>query len=155
MLVDFNSLPETSKVYIYPSNRKFYPNEFPVFEERIKKFLQDFNQNNIFFEIKYNRFVLIFVSDVIPLSMEQNDKLIAFIFSLEKEFDITLMDKVNVCFKQGEYVQLKEIPDFKKLIKDKGVSEKTIVFNNLINTKDEFECCWESPASESWISHFF
>ncbi|MCF6297890.1 MAG: ABC transporter ATPase [Flavobacteriaceae bacterium] len=155
MLVDFNTLPETSKIYIYPSNRKFYPNEFPIIEEKIKTLLHEFEASNLFFEIKYNRFILIFISDETPLSMEQNDLLISFIFSLEKEFDISLMDKVNVCFKQGKYVQLKEILDFKKLIKNKGVSKNTIVFNNLIHTKEEFECCWETPAINSWISHFF
>ena len=86
---------------------------------------------------------------------DQNEDLISLILDLEKEFSIGLMDKVNVCFKQGEFVQLKEIPDFKKLIKNKGVSKRTIVFNNLINTKNEYDCCWEIEARESWISHFF
>jgi len=66
-----------------------------------------------------------------------------------------LLDKVNVCFKQGQYVQLKEIPAFKLLIKNKGVSKKTVVFDNMINTKFEFDGSWEVPAGESWLSHFF
>ncbi len=155
MFVDFNSLPETSKIYIYPSSRKFYVDEFPVIQERINLFLKEFESINIFFEIKYQRFILVFISDETPLSMEQNDQLVSFIFNLEKEFEVSLIDKVNVFFKQGEYVQLKEIPDFKKLIKNKGVSKKTIVFDNLIHTKREFECCWETPATNSWLAHFF
>ena len=81
--------------------------------------------------------------------------MVYFIQSLEKDYKITLLDKVNVCFKQGEYVQLKEIPEFKKLIKNKGVSKKTIVFDNLLNIKDEYVNYWEVPAENSWISHFF
>ena len=45
--------------------------------------------------------------------------------------------------------------EFKKLAKDKSVSENTIVFNNLINTIEELNDGWEIPASESWHSRFF
>ena len=50
---------------------------------------------------------------------------------------------------------MKEIPDFKVLIKNKGLSKKTIVFDHMINTKNEYEDSWEVPAGESWVSHFF
>ena len=65
------------------------------------------------------------------------------------------MDKMNACFKQGEYVQYKDLKDFKKLIKDKGVNKNTIVFDNLISTKMEFDEYWEVPASESWYGNMF
>ena len=155
MLVDYKNLPETSKIYIYPSSRKLYPKEVPMISKRIELFLQNFESNQLFFEIKYDRFLIILVSDMTPLNVEQNDVLAEFIVAIEKELGINLVDKVNVCFKQGQYVQLKEVPDFKKLIKNKGVSKRTIVFNNLINTKNEYDCCWEIAARESWISHFF
>lgn len=43
----------------------------------------------------------------------------------------------------------------KKLAKDKSVSANTIVFNNLVNTIEEWQESWEVPASESWHSRFF
>ncbi len=155
MLVDYNLLPETSKIYIYPSSRKFYKDEFPIINKRVEKYLNEFSTIDSFFGIKYQRFIVIIISDKTPLSIDQIDILISFIQSLEKEFNLSLLDKVNVCFKQGEYVQLKEIPDFKKLIKNRGVSKKTIVFDNLINTKEEYENYWEMPAESSWVSHLF
>ena len=155
MIVTYKNLPETSKMHIYPASRKLYPKEVPVIISKVEIYLERFSSNDLFFEMKYDRFLIIFVSDLTPLSSEQNEELVSFIISLEKEFDIHLIDKMNVCFKQGQYVQLKEIPDFKKLIKNKGVSKKTIVFDNLINTKSEYDCCWETPAESSWISHFF
>lgn len=155
MIIDYKKLPETSKIYIYPASRKLYPKEVPIVTEKVGMFLDNILKNDLFFEIKYDRFLIIIVSDRTPLSSDQNEDLASLILDLQKELNIGLMDKVNVCFKQGEFVQLKEIPDFKKLIKNKGVSKKTIVFDNLINTKSEYECCWEVPANISWISHFF
>jgi len=155
MLVEYKAISETSKVYIYPSNRKFYKDEFPVLQEKTKHFLINFKNVTSFYEIKYQRFIVIMISDDTVLSVDQTDELVAFILALENEFKVTLIDKVNVCFKQGEYVQLKEIPEFKKLIKNRGVSAKTIVFDNLINSKEEYENYWEMPAEASWVSHFF
>ncbi len=155
MIVDYKILSEFSKVFIYPSSRKFYKDELPEISDKTEHFLNDFGDVESFFEIKYQRFIVILISDKTPLTIEQNDQLVAFILGLEKKYHISLLDKVNVCFKQGEYVQLKEISDFKKLIKNRGVSKNTTVFNHFVNIKQEYENDWEMPASDSWVSHMF
>ena len=48
----------------------------------------------------------------------------------------------------------KALHEFKKMAKEKAVSEKTIVFNNLVNNKGEYLEHWEVPASESWHARF-
>ena len=45
--------------------------------------------------------------------------------------------------------------DFKKLVSNKSVSKKTIVYNNLVVDIDDFNLNWEVPASDSWHSRFF
>lgn len=155
MIVDYKALSDFSKIFIYPSNRKFYKDETLEIKKKIEIFLNNFDKVDCFFVIRYDRFIVFFISDRTQLTIEQNDQLVTFILSLETEYNISLLDKVNVCFKQGEYVQLKEIPEFKKLIKNKGISNKTIVFNNFISIKEEYENSWELPASDSWVSHMF
>ncbi len=154
MRVDYNLLNETSKFYVYPSSRKFYPDELTTIAQEIEQFLEELDEINFFFEIKYQRFIII-ITENAPLNIDQNESLVELLKIFEIEYNISLIDKVKVFFKQGEYVQVKEIPEFKKLIKNRSVSKKTIVFNNFINTKSEYGCCWEVPALESWISHFF
>jgi len=155
MLVSYESLSEEARIFIYPGSRKFYPNELPLIEEKMKHFCVSFEGAELNYEIKYDRFLVFIVSDDKPLDLDHQNTLVNFIQDLEREFKIILLDKVNVCFKQGEYVQLKEISDFKKLVKSKGVSKKTIVFDLMINTKYEYEQVFEVPAEESWVSHFF
>jgi hypothetical protein len=153
MLVQFDSLPETSRVYYYPSSRKFYPDEIPVLTSKVEAFCRGLADTQIAYRLVYDRFVLFFVSENTPLSIEQNDQLVEFVLDLEKEFGINLLDKVNVCFKQGEFVQRKEIQEFKKLIKSRSVSGKTLILDPMINTKAEFLTNWEVPLTESWLSH--
>ena len=153
MLTNYNNLTDFSKVYIYASSRKFYPNEMEELEDKIKDFLVQWTSFSTSYKIEYQRFIAVFLEENIEVSTQMLDTLSNFILSLEDDYKITLLDKVNVCFKQGEHVQYQEMKRFRELIKNKSVSKKTIVFNNFIQTKTEFETAWEVPISESWLSH--
>ena len=153
MLANYQNLSENSRVFVYPSSRKFYPNEFDSIDAEVKDFVMNWTEFSTSYKIEYNRFILIFLEEDAVVSTELLDKLAAFIFQLEKKLEVILMDKVNVCFKQGQYVQYQEMKRFRELIKSKSVSNKTIVFNNFIQTKYDFENEWEVPISESWLSH--
>ena len=153
MLTNYQNLSDEAKVYLYPSSRKFYPNELEELELKIKKFVTNWTDYSSSYKIEYNRFLLFFLEENAVITTDLLDKLASFIFQLEKEYDITLLDKVNVCFKQGEYVQYQEMKRFRELIKKKSISKKTIVFNNFIQTKYDFENEWEVPITNSWLSH--
>ena len=155
MHIACKDLTAEAKVIIYPGSRKFFPKEMPILREKLDSFCSGLNGIEIGYEIEYDRFLVFMISESTPLDLDNQNLLVEFLLGLEKIFDISLLDKVNVCFKQGQYVQLKEIPAFKSLIKNKGVSKKTVVFDNMVNTKIEYESSWEVPAGESWLSHFF
>ena len=155
MIVSYEELTPGAKIFIYPASRKFFPVELPEIKEELSKFCKELDGIDICFDLKYDRFIVFIISVETPLNLEQHNLIVDFVQTLEKRYDLVLLDKVNVCFKQGQYVQMKEIPDFKVLIKNKGVSKKTIVFDHMINTKNEYEDSWEVPAGESWVSHFF
>ena len=103
----------------------------------------------------FNRFIVFFADDsTTPLEIADIDASVQFILQLQQEHKVDLLDKMNVCFKQGEYVQYKDLKDFKKLLKNKAVTGKSIVFDNLITTKEEFDAYWEGPISDSWYGRF-
>ena len=159
MLVDFDTLPENSKIWIYQSDRKFYPQEIKEISQKTEAFLSNWSQDDegisASYQIKYNRFIIFAVdTSNISLSIASIDASVMFIINLQSEYKIELLDKLNVCFKQGEFVQYQELKAFQKLIKSKSISAKTIVFNNLINTKEELIDSWEIPITESWHNRF-
>src|SRR5690606_13048909 len=82
------------------------------------------------------------------------DASVHFIQQLEKRYGVELLDRMNVSFKQGEYITYKPLKDFKKMAKDRAVNAATVVFSNLVATKGEYVAQWEVPASESWHSRF-
>lgn len=159
MLVDFDTLPEESKVWIYPSSRKFYKDELVALANEISNFTsywkKDAEAFQTAFEIRYDRFIILAANDSkSQLSTQELDESVQFILDLQEKYEVTLLDKLNVCFKQGEYVQYKELNEFKKLIKNKSVSKKSIIFDNLISNLGDYKAYWEIPITESWYNRF-
>nr|WP_299172486.1 ABC transporter ATPase [uncultured Allomuricauda sp.] len=159
MLVDFKSLPDTSRIWIYQSNRGFSSEELEEIEQALGQFLKDWTAHGselkAGFEIKYNRFLIIGLDQTLAgASGCSIDASVHFIQQLEQKYDVNLLDRMNVSFKQGEFVAYKSLKDFKKMAKDKAISKNTIVFNNLVANKMEYLEHWEVPAGESWHSRF-
>ncbi|PHS07978.1 MAG: ABC transporter ATPase [Kordia sp.] len=160
MLVEFNTLPEHSKIWIYQSNRRFTEEELGLVSDKTKVFLEQWAAHGTGlqagFELKYERFIVIAVNQ-----NEQSatgcsiDASVRFIQELEQEFSVELLDKMNVAFKQGDFVNFKTLLDFKKMAKSGAIGKKTIVFNNLVTNIEEYNDNWEVPAQESWHSRFF
>lgn len=159
MLVPFDSLPENARVWIYQANRSFTGEETLAITNKAETFLQAWtahgNGLEAGFELRYKRFL------VIGLNQEVNaasgcsiDASVRFIQQLEKEYDVDLLDKMNVSYRQGDFIAYKPLTDFKKMAKDKAVSLNTIVFNNLVTNKHEYQNFWEVPAADSWHARF-
>ncbi len=159
MFVEYSTINESAKTWIYPSSRKFYTDEIDGLKIKIQSFIDGWKSEDKNFkatyQFLYNRFIIFFADDSkSPLTSAEINEQVAFILKLQQEYKVELLDKMNVCFKQGEYVQYKELKEFKKLLKNKTVSEKTIVFDNLVQTHQEFQNYWEVPITESWYSRF-
>ena len=159
MLVPFEQLPDHARIWIYPSNRKFSEQEVALIHEKVSVFIEQWTahgaQLEAGFEVPYDRFL------VLGLNQERAsasgcsiDASVHFIQELQQELEVDLLDKMNVTFYSGQYIAHKPLMEFKKMAKNKSVSKNTIVFNNLVNTKQEYLNHWKVPAHESWHSRF-
>ena len=159
MLVEFNILPETSRVWIYQANRTFTEDELVEIGSELDAFIQNWtahgNDLKSGYEIRYKRFLIIGLDQSSQSATGCSiDASVHFIQRLEQKYAVSLLDKMNVSYKQGEFIAYKTLLEFKTMAKQKAVSKKTIVFNNLVATKGEYKEHWEVPASESWHSRF-
>ncbi|WP_299367113.1 ABC transporter ATPase [Winogradskyella sp.] len=159
MLVDFNTLPEESRVWIYQANRSFSDEEVTEINSKIETFIEAWTAHGkglqAGYNIVYKRFIIIALNQNLNRATGCSiDASVHFIQDLENAYNVDLMDKMNVSFKQGEFIAYKPLVDFKKMAKNKSVSKNTIVFNNLVSNIAEFRENWEVPASESWHSRF-
>ncbi|MGB0790279.1 MAG: ABC transporter ATPase [Flavobacteriaceae bacterium] len=159
MKIRFEELPDQSRIWIYQSNRPFSEEEMERLVPSLDHFVAKWSAHGIplkaAYALPYRRFIVLGVDqDTQKVSGCSIDDSVRFIQELEKEFDVTLLDKMNVTYKQGEYLAYKSLSEFRKMVKDKAVSANTIVFNNLVDNKGEFETHWEVSAGDSWHSRF-
>lgn len=160
MYIPFENLPDESRIWIYQSNRKFSDEESAEIEAATRQFVEQWAAHGTGLEasflIKYNRFIILAVNTEMQAATGCSiDDSVRFIQGLEQKYGVDLLDKMNVTFRNGEHIAHKPLADFKKMAKEKAVSENTIVFNNLVNTVGEWNDFWEVPAGESWHSRFF
>ena len=159
MLVDFNSLPNNSRIWIYQSNREFLSNELIQISEMLSGFVNSWQRHGedlkASFSIKYNQFIILGVdegfNDVSGCSIDASVRIIKLI---EEEFDLDLMNKLNIAFKDGDNINTVSLANFQKFAKEDKITSETIVFNNMIQSKSELMSNWEIPASQSWHNRF-
>jgi hypothetical protein len=160
MILPFNEMPLSSRIWIYQSDNKIQDQDLIKIKTKLIEFLKNWTAHGddlkSSFEIKYNRFLIIALNEKSTKASGCSiDACVHFIQKIEKDYGLNLLDKMNVAFKQGDYISYKSIVEFKILIKNKSVSKNTIVFNNLVVDIEDYNNNWEVPALKSWHSRFF
>jgi hypothetical protein len=159
MFTEYKNLPNNSRVWIYQSEREFNQKEIEIISVKAEEFINSWTRHgdNLkgSFTIKYNQFLVLAVDESFnTVSGCSIDSSVRFIQLLEKELQLDLMNKMNITFKDNETINLVKLSDFQQFAKDKKISLETIVFNNMVNTKEDFENNWEIPAKQSWHKRF-
>jgi len=127
MTLPFNEMPANSRIWIYQSDRKLNDSELDQIKLKLTDFLKNWTAHGddlkSSFEIRYDRFIIIALNEKSAKASGCSiDACVHFIQQIEKDYNINLLDKMNVAFKQGEYVSYKSIVEFKSLIKNNSVS---------------------------------
>lgn len=160
MYVDFDSLDDASRIWIYQSNREFSDNEVLEIKQKIEAFIANWKRHGedlkASYKIKYNQFIILAVdenfNEVSGCSIDASTHLIK---QIENVYQVELFNKMNTAFKDGVHINSVVLADFQKYVHQQKITSKTIVFNNLVDTKKELETAWEVPASQSWHGRYF
>ena len=159
MLVPFSTLPDHARVWIYPASRPFTVSEKEEISETLVQFLNQWSAHGsplkTAFDLPYDRFIVIGLDEEVHgASGCSIDASVHLIQQLEAKFDVILLDKMNVCYREKEQILYTPLKEFRNLAKSPKVNLDTIVFNNLVVDKVEYESIWEVPAYDSWHSRF-
>ena len=159
MFTEYTNLPKDSRVWVYQADREFSIEEIEYICAKAILFIDDWTRHGDdlkgSFTIKYNQFLVLAVDESFNnVSGCSIDSSVRFVQELEKELKVDLMNKMNVSFKDGENINIVKLSDFQQFAKDKKITSETIVFNNMIDTKVDFETNWEVTADKSWHKRF-
>jgi len=153
-----NNLPDSSKVWIYQSSRKFSANEAVVINQKIKQFLQGWNAHKVEVvgdgKLLYNYFIVLMADESrVGVSGCSIDSSVHFIKSLGNEYKTNFFDRWNLAYIRNGEVTNCHREEFEKLLDLGEINDDTIVFNNLLHTKGDFNTKWQVPYRESWLKN--
>lgn len=151
---------EQSRVWIYQSDRELYDDEVKQLHEILNKFASEWTAHNHQLkakaEIRYNRFLILIVDeDQAGASGCSIDKSVNFIKKLEQEFKISLLDRFNLAYREGEKVLSAPRDEFEELLRSGKINSNTVVYNNLVQNLEQLETKWEVPFKDSWHNQLF
>ena len=151
---------ENSRVWVYQANRKLSDSEVLQLQTELNSFTTGWtahnNQLKAAGETRYNRFIILIVDESqAGASGCSIDKSVRFINQLEQQFNITLLDRFNLAYREGEEVLSAPRNDFEELLKKGSINTNTIVFNNMVQNLSELQTKWEVPFKDSWHIQLF
>ena len=159
MFVEYSELPNNSRVWVYQSDREFTSDEVTYISNQAKEFINQWTKHGTdlkgSFTIKYNQFLVLAVDQGFNnVSGCSIDASVHFVQALEQKLNVDMMDKMNISFKVGEHINIVKMSAFRAFAKEKKINADTLVFNNMIDTKEDLEHRWEVPAEQSWHKRF-
>ena len=159
MIVDFKTMPDDSRIWIYQSNRDFNESEIGIINDKTTSFLDNWQAHGKDLECSYSiidkRFIIIAVNESVnPIGGCSIDFSLQLIKDISNTIGIDLLNRLVVNLKIDNRLESLSLSDLKNKIKDGGFSPETIIFNTAINSKSELLNNFEIDIKSSWLSKF-
>lgn len=161
MLTPYHILPPNSKVWVYQANRSFTQEEVWEISDILENFVDQWkaHQHDVaaYASLYHRRFVVLMADantcDVSGCSIDNSVKLIR---ELEQAYDLNFFDRMKVCYKITDAL-IGSFPfnNLNEMLEKGKINDDTIVFDNLVSTKADFESKWEIPLKDSPFAKFF
>lgn len=154
--VKFEALPDDARIWIFSADRPLEAEERERIEAAVDGFLETWNAHGTPLrggrQWRHGRFLLVGVDESsAPPSGCSIDALVRVFKELERELDVSLLDRSPVWYRDEEGVRCVTRPEFRELAKAGSVGPDTVVFNGSVTRLEELlEGKWELPARESW-----
>lgn len=153
--MNYQSMSENSRVWVYQSSRMLNDVEVDEINKMAQHFVPGWDAHGAVLassiSVYHNLFIVIVVDEnVVQISGCAIDKSIGFIKRVEQQLNIHLFDRMAVAYQYNNSIEICSLSEFQSLIVEGKITDQTLVFNNLVSTKKEFENQWLVPLHKSW-----
>lgn len=157
MYVSFNDLPDSAKVWIYQSPRKFSESDKQILNDRLRSFTESWvvhgEELRTSFDIVYDRFVVLAADDVASgCSIDSSVKVMR---ELAGTLGVDLFDRTQISLLIHNEIRMVSVGSLKSAFAGRDLAPDTLVFNNAISTLHEYRESWPAPARKTWLSRYF
>lgn len=159
MIKDLIALEDSSKVWIYKSNRTITYDELDEMRPEIFHFLDQWTSHDkaliTYGNIFHQRFLGLFVDETFTgASGCSIDKSVNFITALGNKYDIDFFDRTTFSYLKDDEVHDISSKDVKKAYQQNEIGDDVLFFDHLVKTKGDFLKSWLVPLNKSWHNRF-
>ena len=149
------NMPLDARLWVYQSNRELSTEEVNSIQKSGKQFIDGWEAHGASlkasFDLLYNRFVIIAVDEKQTAASGCSvDASVRFLKQLEVDYNLNLFDRFQVAYFDEDLIKVCKLNDFRVLLKQNIVNENTLVFNNMVTNKSDFDKSWKVPVKLSW-----
>lgn len=156
-LLDDNFHPE-SRVWIYQANRVFSLQEALEIEELLNEFAGQWKSHGTPVKgaayLFFGQFIVLIADETATgVSGCSTDSSVRLIKDIEQRFTVNMFDRTTLAFVVKEKVELLPLSQLQYAVDNGFISTDALYFNNLVQTKVEFENNWIIPVKDSWLKN--
>jgi hypothetical protein len=152
-------MPDQARVWIYQSTRPFTDIETVVLTSQINGFVGEWTAHRKTLlaagGVYYNQFIILSVDESLnEASGCSIDASVYFVKDIENQYNVQLFERMNFAYLDGETVKTVPSTAFPRLYTEGGITDDTLVFDNLVNTVGTLKTSWLKPLKTSWHRRF-
>jgi hypothetical protein len=159
MFVPFDTLPGTSRLWIFQAEKKFTSEQLTIIHSQLELFTKQWAAHGqplqASFQILEDRFIVLAVNESVHAASGCSiDSSVHAIKELGNLIHQDLFKRNLVSFKLGETIVTIALNELKDAF-NKGIwNENTLTFNTLAGNKSQFENEWLVPAKSLWLKRY-
>jgi hypothetical protein len=159
MLISFEELSDTSRVWIYQATRIFTAGEESIIAEQLEAFCEQWAAHGhplkTSFKVVHHQFIILAADESYHLPSGCSiDSSVHVIKSLQTKTGIDFFDRTLIAFKLMDEVKLFPLTRLKDEFTNGTLTPESLSFNNLVATKLEWQNNWLVPAKNSWLARY-
>lgn len=160
-LIPFDSLPDSSRLWIFHAERTLDDAELESLQRELAAFMQGWaahrNDLTAGFEIRHNQFILLAVDESkLPPSGCSIDSMVGALGEIGGRLGIEMVDPPEIAYLDAEKVEAVSRTEFQRLAEQGEVSVSTVVFDRMIDRLGDLRSGkWQKPARDSWHARAF
>lgn len=152
---EYKTYPDNAKVWVYQAANHLDNDDIAFLKVEIDDFINSWESHGSMlkadFDILHNLFVVFFVDEEGDrMCGRAQDASVNLMKKMEEQLETEFLNRMNLAYLNNDKAIPVKMGDFAKLIEEGTITENTLVFNNTITTKKEFDTIFKAPLKNSW-----
>jgi hypothetical protein len=142
------------RIWIYQADRTLSDAETKQIENELAAYADRWTAHGkklkASYEVRYNRFVILKVENGFDEASGCSiDDSVRFLKQLEQQHHLSLFDRSQMAYLQDSEIKSCALNDISGLYKNQVLRDDTLIFDNTVNTGDDYQTRWQKPLKES------